>query len=351
MFHFTRTNKLQNTEQRLCISAALSVILFSLLLSLPACTAVSPNPESEISPVELRKIRLPMGYIPNVQYAPFYVADAAGYYREEGLEVDFDYSFETDGVALVGSDEVQFALASGEQVLLAREQGIPVVYVLAWWQDFPVAVSSAGELNIQEPADLKGTKIGLPGLFGASYIGLRALLNEAGLEEEDVTLESIGFNQVEALAAGQVEAAVVYANNEPIQLDAMGIDVDTLRVADYVQLASNGLITNEKTIRENPDLVRKMVRATLNAIKASMEDPEGAYSVSLDYVEGLEDADRDIQMEVLKSTIEFWKPRGDGEVGVSDPQSWQNMQQVLIDMGLIRVPLEMDAAYTNEFVQ
>ena len=226
--------------------------LFIVVFALSACGLANPSPEPAAVPESLVHIRLPMGYIPSVQYAPFYVADAKNYFRDAGLEVEFDYSFETDGVALVGTDELQFALASGEQVLLAREQGIPVVYVLAWWQDFPVAVTAKSELGIKEPADLEGVEIGLPGLFGASYIGLRALLNSAGLGEEDVKLDSIGFNQVEALVADQVQAAVVYANNEPIQLEAMGYDLDLIRVADYVPLASNGLITNEKTIRENP---------------------------------------------------------------------------------------------------
>jgi NitT/TauT family transport system substrate-binding protein len=325
---------------------------FTLIASilLAACALASPSPGPEAVPEDLVNIRLPMGYIPSVQYAPFYVADAKNYFRDAGLEVEFDYSFETDGVALVGTDELQFSLASGEQVLLAREQGIPVVYVLAWWQDFPVAVAAKSELEIKEPADLEGVDIGLPGLFGASYIGLRALLNSAGLSEEDVQLDSIGFNQVEALVADQIQAAVVYANNEPIQLEAMGYDLDLIRVADYVPLTSNGLITNEKTIRENPQLVRSMVAAILKAVTASINDPDGAYSISLDYVEGLEDADRDVQMEILKTSIEFWRPEGAGELGKSNLDAWENMQQVLIDMGLLSGSLDLEAAYTNDFV-
>ena len=57
----------------------------------------------------LTTIRLPMGYIPNIQYAPFYLAVEKGYFRDAGIEIDFDYKFETDGVALVGAGELPFA--------------------------------------------------------------------------------------------------------------------------------------------------------------------------------------------------------------------------------------------------
>ena len=100
------------------------------------------------------------------------------------MDIEFDYGFETDGVALVGAYELQFAVVSGEQVLLARAQELPVVYVMAWWQDYPVAVTAKSEHGIQTPADLAGKEIGLPGLFGASYIGLRALLDAESIRLE-----------------------------------------------------------------------------------------------------------------------------------------------------------------------
>ena len=151
-------------------------ICFTLLafVFLPACSGLFAAPQATPTTALLQPIRLPMGFIPSVQYAPFYIAVEKGYYQDAGLEIDFDYSFETDGVALVGANELQFAVVSGEQVLLARAQELPVVYVMAWWQDYPVAVAARSELNIEEPSDLAGRKIGIPGLFGASYVGLRA---------------------------------------------------------------------------------------------------------------------------------------------------------------------------------
>ncbi|MFV1858076.1 MAG: ABC transporter substrate-binding protein [Anaerolineales bacterium] len=311
-----------------------------LLVGLAACQA------SESSSV----VRLPMGFVPNIQFAPFYVALERGYYAEEGIDLEFDYSFETDGVKLVGAGELPFSLVSGEQVLLARAQELPVVYVMAWWQDYPIAVVAPVESGIEAPQDLAGAKIGIPGTFGASYVGLRALLYTAGLTEEDITLDSIGFNQVESLITGREEAVVVYANNEPLQLNARGLPVNVVRVADYVDLASNGILTNESMLASDPDAVRGMVRATLRGLSDTIEDPEAAFEISKKYIEGLDQlsaADQDLQRAVLAESIEFWKT---DRPGFSDPKAWENMQAVLLDMGLIAESMDLAAAFTNEYL-
>jgi len=295
----------------------------------------------------VQKIRLPMGYIPNIQYAPFYVAIERGYFADAGFQIEFDYSFETDGVALVGAREVPFALVSGEQVLLAREQGLPVVYVAAWWQEYPVAVVAKVESGIQVPSDLVGKRIGLPGLFGANYIGLRALLNEVGIEESDITLDSIGFNQVQALAADQEQAVVGYLNNEPVQLEAQGYAVNVIRVADFVQLASNGILTNETMIAEHPEQVSAFVGAFLRGLQDTLADPDAAYEISKGYIDSLAEADEIVQKEVLALSIEFW---GADPLGFSQPAAWENMEATLLDLGLLSSPLNLEEAYTNDFL-
>jgi len=334
-----------------------------MVLVLAACRAPAVTPQDTpansypagpgLAPTEaeLIRVRLPVGYIPNVQFAPLYVAMEKGYYRQAGIELEIDYSFETDAVTLVGADELQFAVVSGEQVLLGRAQELPIVYVMSWFQDYPVGVATRQSEGIRTPQDLAGKRIGVPVLSGASYIGLRALLNAAGLQESDVTLDVIGFNQVEALAAGQEQAVVVYVTNEPVQLESQGIPVDVVRVADYLKLVSNGLITNEATLAANPDLVRRMVQATLLGIADAVADPEQAYQICLKYVENLAQADAAVQKKVLSTSIEFWKTGQSAQApGYSDPQAWENMQQVLLDMGLLTQPVDLSKAYSNDYL-
>ena len=295
----------------------------------------------------LTQISLPMGYIANIQYTPFYVAVEKGYFRDAGIEIEFDYKFETDGVALVGAGELPFAVVSGEQVLLAREQGLPVTYVAAWYQQYPVSVVAKSEANVIVPQDLKGRKIGLPGLFGASYIGLRALLNAGKLTEDDVTLDAIGFNQVELVVAGQQDIVVGYSANEPIQLRAQGIPVTEIRVADYAQLAANGLLASEKVIAEDPELVRAFVGAFLKGLQYTIDNPDEAFVLSESYIPNFADLDANVQKQVLETSIGQWKA---DRPGYSDPQAWENMQDVLLDMGLISAKQDLSKAFTNQFV-
>jgi len=321
------------------------ILLLVLLGAL--VTACSPEVGSSPENEALVHVKLPLGYIPNVQFAPLYVSIEKGYFREAGIEVEFDYSFETDAVALVGADELQFAVVSGEQVLLARAQGLPVVYVAAWYQQYPVAVVAKTEQGITTPADLAGKRIGLPGLYGANYIGLEALLFSAGLSDADVTLDSIGFNQVEALATDQVQVVSVYAANEPVQLRAQGYDVNEILVAEHLQLASNGLITNEKTLAENPALVRAMVAAFLKGLTDTIADPDEAYELSKVHVPNLAEADAVVQKEVLARSIALW---GAERPGYSEVEAWENMQDTLLQMGLLEEALEVEKAFTNEFL-
>lgn len=317
------------------------ILTLGLLFALSACSS-GPAQSGELT-----RISLPMGYVPNIQFAPMYVAIEKGYFREAGLDVELDYKFETDGVALVGAGELPFAVVSGEQVVLARAQGLPVVYVAAWYQQYPVSVVARSELEVLIPQDLKGKKIGLPGLFGANYVGLRALLSDAKMSESDVSLDSIGFNQVDLFVAGEQDVIVGYTANEPIQLRARGIPVTEIRVSEYIQLASNGIVASEKVIAENPELVRAFVSAFLKGLADTIADPEAAFELSEGHIPNFANLDAEVQKQVLATSIEQWKAE---RLGYSDSQAWQNMQAVLLEAGMIDQELDLDKAFTNEFV-
>lgn len=325
----------------------LVILSLAVMLLLSACGQGSEDAVPTPTQGELVPILLPLGYIPNIQFAPLYVSVSKGYFAEAGFDVMFDYRFETDGVALVGQGTIPFAVVSGEQVLLARAQNVPVKYVAAWFQDFPVGVAAKTESGISTPQELVGKRVGLPGLYGANYIGVRALLSAAGVNVNDLTLDSIGFNQVEALAADQVDAVVVYTTNEPVQLRAQGYEINEFTVADYVHLVANGIITSEEQIEQDPEMVQRFVDAFLRGLADTIADPEEAYQLSLDFVENLAEADQEIQMEVLRRSIGYWEAEPLGRI---DAEGWENMLDVLLEMELLSEPIPADQAFTTQFI-
>jgi NitT/TauT family transport system substrate-binding protein len=321
-------------------------LLVAFLLVLTACGgATAPTEAPTAAPTTLTHIKLAMGYIPDIQFAPFYVADAKGYFQQQGLEVEFVTMFENDAVPLLGTNEIQFANVSAEQVIQARAQGLPVKYVMKWWEQYPVAITSKAELGIKTPADLAGRKVGIPGLYGASYIGWQALLNSQNLPADLAQLEAIDFTQAAALTAGTVDAAVVYANNEPVKLAAQGQQLNTILIADYVKLASNGLVTNEQTLKDHPEWVDGMVVAIQKGLTDTIADPATAVQTSLKYIDPAPDAD--LARKVLDASITMWQTDAPG---VSTLERWQTTQDVLLEMGLITAPIKLEDAFTNDFV-
>ena len=304
----------------------------------PTSTPTLPAPE---------KITLAMGFIPNVQFAPFYVAEDKSYFAEENLAISFDYGMETDLLKLVGAGELQFAVASGDQVILARAQGLPVVYVLNWYRKFPVCVVSLQEKGIKGAKDLIGKTVGIPATEGASYIGWRALLHAEGIDEAQVNLQVIGYTQVASLTEGRVDAAVCYALNEPVQLRQAGYSIDVMYVADYANLVSNGLITNEQTIAQQPDLVRGLVRAFLRGLRDTLDHPDEAFEVCRRFVPEIDEGNEALQKAVLVESTAFWQGEA---LGRSDPAAWEESQRLMRQIGLLDAEVPVEKLFTNEFV-
>lgn len=313
-----------------------------VVAAMQAACAVPASPGAQTA------VRLPMGYIPNVQYAPFYVAVERGYFAQEGIAIEFDYKFETDGVKLVAANQLPFAVVSGEQVVLARDKGLPVKYVGQWYHKFPVAVVSLASSGITKPQDLKGRRVGLPGFFGAAYVGWRAFLSANGLKETDVLQEDIGFTQVAALQSGKVDAVVGYANNEPVVLRQNGLQVNVFAVSDYVNMVANGLLTNEQTIKDNPQLVRGMLKALMRGLSDVIANPDEAMRVSAKHVDGLK-ADDPVQRQVLEASVAMMRPVS-GRLGETADADWSNTQRTLISIGQVQQAVDVKSYYTNDFL-
>jgi len=323
-------------------------LIIALLALLTACGQTEASPEGQTESPELKEIMLGVGYIPNVQFAPYYVAQAKGFYADEGLDVTMEYGFENDFVALTAKGERHFAVASGDQVILSRSQGLPIVYVMKWYERFPVAVMTTQESGITSPEALAGHKVGIPGMFGASYVAWKALGYASPLDESQVTLESIGFTQAEAVSTGQVDAAVVYIANEPVMLTEQGTAVNVIELSDYIDLVSNGIVTNEETLTKNPALVKGIVQGSLRGLQYTIDHPDEAFELSRTFIPEMSDDDAAIQKKVLAASIELWQSDTPGQ---TTADAWQTSATFMQETGLIETEVAIDNLYTNQFVE
>jgi len=321
----------------------LAVVVAMGLAACGTSPAVAPTQESQ----ELQKVRLGVGFIPNVQFAPLYVAQDRGFYADEGLEVEIEYGNENDFVTLAAQGKREFAIASGDQVILARAQGLPITYVMKWYQRYPVALAAPASKGIVQPDDLAGKKVGLP-LFGTSLIGWKALVYATNIDETAVTVEDIGFTQVASIQQDVVDAAIVYIANEPNQLRSEGLEVNVIEISDYIDLVSNGLVTGEQLIDENPDLVERMVRATLRGVTYAIDHPDEAFAIAREVIPEITDETVPVQKKVLEASIELWKSE---RPGLSSEQAWRDSVDFMVETGLVDQPVEVGQLYTNQFVE
>ena len=325
------------------------------LASQPTATAV-PTAAAATSPSataasgsELKKLTLAMGYIPSVQFAPFYVAQERGYFKDAGLDVTFRYGMETDLMKLIASNQLQLMLGSGEEVILGRSQGLPVRYVFRWYRRFPVVLFAKESKGIHAPADLAGKRMGISALAGASYVGWKALTTATGLDPTKVNVQVVGFTQAAAVSQDRVDAALDYIVSGPTQLALAGEKLTVIPISDYMDLPSNGLITNDQVIRDNPELVQAMVNVMRHGLQDTLADPDAAFAACLRAVPEAGGQQESINRAIFDASVKLWQV-DPAQMGLSDPALWQRAAEFMKQSGLVDKLVPTEDLYTNQFV-
>jgi NitT/TauT family transport system substrate-binding protein len=323
--------------------AALLLLAALALASLSAC-------QSDAATAKLHRLTLGLTYIPDIQFAPFYAAEALGYYRAAGLDVTLHHHGFTEGefdAIQAGHEDAIFA--SGDETLQARAQGIPLTYVATVYTRYPVTLIVPASSSIQTAADLRGHRIGIPGFYGATYIGLLAILQSAGLSKSDVNIQAIGFTQAAALVGHKVDAVMGYINNEPVQLQKAGLAIRTIPVTQ--PLVSDGLAALDGELRAHPDDIRALVKATLQGVRYVLAHPAQAVEMSKQDVPGLDDPAKAANARtVLDATLPLWQTAAGTKQGYSDPAAWQAMESFLESQGQLKQPMDVSSAFSNTYL-
>jgi len=315
--------------------------------------SASPSPSASAAPT---KLTVGLGFIPSVQFAQFYLAQSAGYYRDAGLDVTFQNKIDPDLITLVGQGSVDIGIADGTSVIPAVAQGIPVRYVTTIYGQFPNIVYAKASSGIHTAADLRGKKLGTPGKYGSSWIMLQALLGSAGLKPADLDIQLYpDFGQGAALAQGAVTAATGFVNNEPVQLELSGTPAVVLHVDDTVPLPGNGLITGVDTLRTKRAALQAFVAATLHAMADITADPQKGLDAAVAAVPDL-GKDRATQLAILKATIATWsnaytKANGAGAIDRSAWTATVAFMAGLADTPLPRSPPPVDQLVDDSLLQ
>ncbi len=327
------------------LAGATLALALALTLAVAACGGSTPTATSIAAPSTppATPLTVGLGYIPNVQFAQFYLADQAGYYADAGLDVTLQNKIDPDLITLLGQGAVDIGSGDGTSVIPAVSQGIPVVYTSTIYGTFPAVVIAKAGSGIATAVDLRGKRIGIPGRYGTNWIMLQALLKEAGLTLDDVTVvEFPDFSQAAALQQGQVDAATGFANNEPVQLRNAGIEPVVLTVDDAVPLPGPGLVTGTKTLESKAEALKAFTAATLRAMDEITADPQKGLDATFSAVPDLA-KDPALQRQILDATIATWKnARTGAPLGSIDRDGWQQSLDFMKGMGLVPNPITVD---------
>ncbi|HWK26397.1 MAG TPA: ABC transporter substrate-binding protein [Solirubrobacter sp.] len=284
-------------------------------------------------------VTVALGFRPDVVSAPYYVAQDMGYYKQAGLSVKLNYDkLPNQPQAVADGKKFQFGSASGDTALLGASKGAAVQLVAQQYEQYPVGAMwlAEGGPKITKPADLKGKKIGISVPGSSTDYGLSALLQAGHLKRSDVKVVAIGFAETEALINHQIDVAMTFTDNEPVQARALGHPVHVMRVAAYKNLVSTGVIAGRKLIKANPKLVTAFVKATMRGEKYTLQHPDAALKIALKRLpEVITDKQIATQKEILNARLSYQRPAAGHPVGWSNPKSWPVTLDFLQSIGSI----------------
>ncbi len=325
------------------LAAAFAVAALVVAACGGGSTSSSAAPASRTRAPSPVALTVGLGYIPSVQFAQFYLADRAGYYRDAGLAVTLQNKIDPDLITLLGQGSVDIGSGDGTSVIPAVSQGIPVVYTSTIYGQFPSIVVAKAGSGIRTAADLRAKKIGIPGKYGSSWIMLQALLKSANLTPDDVQIVLYpDYGQATALQQGAVDAATGFANNEPIALKQAGIDTVVLTVDSIVPLPGPGLVTGTATLAAKRDALKAFTAATLRAMNEIAANPQAGLDATFAAVPDLA-KDPVLQRLILDATVATWKnTRTNPPFGTIDRPGWQQSLDFMTSLGLVPHAVTVD---------
>lgn len=300
---------------------------------------------------ELQEVTFMAGFIPqaNLPFVGAYVAEAEGFFADEGLEVEIQHSAGGgEHLQLLVADEVQITTQDAGVLMQRRaDPGLPLVSIGLIGQRGQQAFVALEESGIADLEDWDGQRIGFK---GTPPPDLFALLDVAGLSESDVELINVGFDP-RVLTEGQIDVYPVFKSNEPDTLSQLGFDLVLWDAADY-GIPTLGLtyVATETMVSEDPKTLSAFMRAVIRGIEFAAENEEAALDAVMEHV-GV-DSDREHQQFILETELAdaYSDVTDTNGLGYQTAEQWQELADLLADYDALPTDFDVSTAFTVDLL-
>lgn len=315
------------------------LVLF-VVLFLAACASGPAEKAPDPLAVQLK-------WVHQAQFAGFYLAQAQGHYEQENLSVALLEA--GPGIPIVEqvlAGEADFGVAAPEDILMHRAEGEPLVAIATIYRRNPAVIAALPASGITRPRDLLGRQVAVAGVTDLEIL-FRALINKLDLDITEIDLVPYSYDLV-PLYQGEVDATAFYATGGLIRMREAGYKPTLIWPSDYgVHFYADTLFTTEQMVAENPALVTRFLRATLQGWSQAIEDPAAAVAATLDYAK---EGDAALQREMMAASVPLVHT-GRDEIGWMRGRVWQEMHDILLSQGLLSEPLDVHQVYTLRFLR
>ncbi|UOQ49909.1 ABC transporter substrate-binding protein [Gracilibacillus caseinilyticus] len=303
----------------------------------------TPDTEEEEA-VSLGEASLVTNWFAQPEHGGNYAALEEGFYAEEGIEMSIEPGGpQISATQLVASGKMDFGYTSGEDILNARDKGIPLVAIGAIFQVSPYVLISHADAGVEDFEDLEGmTTITAPGVGYWEYIKKSYELDE--VKELSYTGQLSTFiEDPDAVTQG-------YITSEPYVLDQQGVENNYLRIHDSgFQPYSNVIFTTEDVMEEKPELVKAFMAATVKGWEAYRDDPVKYKEILKEYNPDLTDGLMDFGAKEQEELI-FGGDAEEHGFGYMTEERWASLQEQMLDLGIVTNDEDPTNFFTTEFL-
>ena len=320
--------------------------LLALLLLLAACG----EKHDVLEPSGSKRVTLMLDYFPNADHAGIYAAEAAGDFKQAGLDVEIRQPADPSApIKQVAEGRVDVAISYEPEVFRARDKGLNVVSIGALVRKPLTSIISLPESKIRKPADLRGKTVGTAGIdYQTAY--LETILDEAGVPRDAVKERNVGFSLTPALLTGRVDAVLgAFWNYEGTELRLKGkrpriIRMDEAGVPTYDELV---LVANADALDRDGDKLRAFIGALSRGVRALRADPEKGIEGLL---EANPDLDPELQRAAVKVTLPLMAPPEGKPFAWQDPKEWDAFGAWMQEKNLLDEPPDVPASFDNSLL-